>query len=128
MTQQRRSTDHPDSKRARRKVVVVAVVAAVAVMLAFAAAGFALWLNAGRTQQIQDERAANILRSCQEQNQRHDAAIRALDQLIAKAQTTAGPAQVERMRQSRASTVLLIDALAPMRDCPALVTRQVDTK
>ena len=129
MTEQRRSTDQPESKKDSRRIRRIAIIAAVAVAVGFAAAGFAFYLNAGRTddvaqlaQQIQDERAANTLRACRDVNQRHDDTIRALDELLKRAGRSASREQVER---SRASTVLLIDALAPKRDCKRLVARQV---
>lgn len=49
MTENRRKTDQPDSKRSRRRVLYVVVVSAIAVAAAFGAAAAALWLNAGRT-------------------------------------------------------------------------------
>lgn len=74
-------------------------------------------------QQIQRERKRNVLESCQEINRRHDNTIAALDLLIAKLP----PSRRERARQGRASTVLLIEALAPKRQCEAFARRQVGT-
>jgi hypothetical protein len=62
---------------------------------------------------IQAQRVSSIVQSCEQQNARHDATIATLDRLIR--QQPAG--QRRRAERSRASTVLLIDALAPMRDC-----------
>lgn len=100
------------------------IVAVVALTLAFAVALLAIALNARRAQQIQAERAASTLKSCAEQNKRHDDTIRAIDDLIARSQ----PLSADRRPQSspgRANTVLIIDALAPHRDCRALVARNV---
>lgn len=72
--------------------------------------------------QIQQERARNIRLGCEQQNQRHDDTIRALDRLIALVPAS-GRARAE---QGRAGTLLLINALAPKRDCVALVRNQVD--
>lgn len=52
MALRRRITDQPESKRSRRHVTLVAILAAVAVALAFAAAGVALWLNSSRTSDV----------------------------------------------------------------------------
>jgi hypothetical protein len=74
---------------------------------------------------IQGERARNVQDNCEQVNQRHDNTIVALDGVLDQARKTAGPAQRKQIQQSRAATVLLIDALAPKRDCNALVRRQV---
>lgn len=76
---------------------------------------------------IQDERAANILRACEEQNARHRETIETLDERIRIASRTASPARVRRMHESRAATVALIAALAPHQDCDEVVRRSVET-
>jgi hypothetical protein len=63
---------------------------------------------------IDESRRQAILVTCAETNERHDNTIAALDALIAMAPP--GPRR-ERARASRASTVLLIDALVPKYDC-----------
>jgi hypothetical protein len=60
-----------------------------------------------------------ILRFCLETNERHDNTIRRLDRIIAE--LPAGPEKV-RARRNRASTVLIIEALAPKRDCQAFAS------
>lgn len=72
--------------------------------------------------QIQQSRAASVRLTCQEQNARHDRTIATLDQVIGKL-----PPGTERDRaaRNRQSTILLIDALAPKRDCEAWVRRLV---
>ena len=132
MSPHRRRTDQPASRRSRRTVAVVSVLAAVAVAAAFAAAGTALWLNAGRTdevaqlaQQIQDERAANVRRNCEDVNARHDRTIAQLHALVA---AIPDPDRKARAEANIAGTIALIDALTPKRDCRALVAQQVDTK
>ena len=77
------------------------------------------------TQQIQEERARNIRRACEEQNDRNRSSVTALDELLAQRPGNTSPG---RLRQSRASTKILIDALVPVRDCAALVEQQVDTQ
>lgn len=63
--------------------------------------------------QVAAQRLAAIRSTCEEQNVRHDQTLRTLDRLIAKVP----PDRRAQARRSRASTVLLIDALAPKRDC-----------
>lgn len=72
--------------------------------------------------QIQHSRQDSIRRACVEQNARYDGTVHALDQLIANVKRT-DPARAKRAGEGRASTILLISALAPRRDCRALVAR-----
>lgn len=81
--------------------------------------------NARITAQIQRERARNVRSNCEEQNRRHDATVRQLHRLVAE--LPPGPRKV-RAVQGMAGSVALIQALAPRRDCSALVARQVSTK
>lgn len=76
---------------------------------------------------IQQERTASISEGCQQQNSRHDATIAALDALLARASRDANSARREQLKQSRRSTVLLIDSLAPKQNCEALVKSRVAT-
>jgi hypothetical protein len=72
-------------------------------------------------EQIQRERARNIRSGCVESNARNRNTKRELDRLISEL-----PARRrERAQASSAGTRLLIDALAPVRDCDSLVERQV---
>lgn len=71
--------------------------------------------------EIQDERARSVRDSCEEVNRRHDSTIATLDKLLAKLP----PSQRGRAKSNRDGTVLLIEALAPKRDCEALVRRTV---
>lgn len=78
--------------------------------------------------QIQQERAHNVLVSCEANNQRYDNTIRTLDALI----KNSPPSERARAEASRASTVLLIQALAPPHEdrkghstCAAVVKQQV---
>lgn len=77
---------------------------------------------------IQAERARNVLTSCVEQNARHDRTIATLDRLLLVAERPASAAQRAQIKQSRASTVLLIEALVPRQDCVARVRRLVSAK
>ena len=76
---------------------------------------------------INNERARNVLVACRETNRRHDATIAELDRLLRIRTPHPTPAERRQIAQSRAATVLLIDALTPKRDCAALARRQVDT-
>lgn len=71
---------------------------------------------------IQSQRADAIGAACVEQNVRHDKTIATLDALIAK--LPPGPRR-ERSERNRDGTVLLIKALAPKRDCDALVRKSL---
>lgn len=67
---------------------------------------------------IQQSRVEIGRESCRAQNDRHDATIRKLDELVAA--LPPGPRK-RQAEESRAGTVQLIEALAPRRDCGALV-------
>jgi len=69
--------------------------------------------NGRRIAEIQESR----MELCLATNERHDATIRTLDELIRKL-----PADRRaRARENRTSTVALLEAIAPRRDCKALV-------
>lgn len=90
------------SKAGRAIVVMIVFNVLVAGVL-----GYLYW-------QIQDSRRDGVRISCREQNERHDSVIVTLDSLIAD--MPAGERR-DRAQQSRAATVLLLEALAPRRDC-----------
>lgn len=71
---------------------------------------------------IQGERYDAILASCEAQNRRHIATIRALDRVLARAlRAPLSRARRVEIRASRASTLLLINALAPYQPSCAAV-------
>lgn len=74
---------------------------------------------------IQQSRVNSSLTSCEEQNARHDNAIVALDKLLKRAARQAPTTRIRQIRQSRMSTVLLINALQPHRNCRALVRNRI---
>lgn len=76
--------------------------------------------NASTIRQIQQSREDSVRTSCEEQNARHDSTVAKLDDLIAALKD---PVQAARARASKPGTVVLIDRLAPHRDCEALVRR-----
>jgi hypothetical protein len=91
---------------------------AIAALLVLVAILFGVVIE--RADDIQDSRVAFTAESCRQQNMRHDVTIRKLDQLIADLPPGT---QKRRARRGRESTVALIDALAPERDCRAVVRR-----
>jgi hypothetical protein len=109
----------------RWQISVVSVIAGLAMAGAFAVAGAYLVGLSARTDSIQASRAENVRANCTEQNERHDNTIRTLDSVLRDAKRRASPARREQLAQSRESTVLLINALAPKRDCEQRVREQV---
>lgn len=73
----------------------------------------------GLAHRIQASRVEATLRACEEQNHRHNQTVAKLDMLIAKVP----PDQRARAKASRDSTIALIDALVPVRDCDQVVDR-----
>lgn len=68
--------------------------------------------------ELADTRNQTILRDCRQQNHRHRATVRRLDGLLKPyAQHAHTAAQHRQLRASHRSTVLLIDALAPLQNC-----------
>jgi len=65
----------------------------------------------------QTSRESSVRVTCREQNDRHDQTIATLDRLLEQADRDATAQRRRQLREGRASTVLLIDALAPKRDC-----------
>lgn len=59
---------------------------------------------------------------CVDQNHRHDATIRQLDFIVRKIEHTAPPAERAQVKSSRVYNILLINALAPRRNCKAITT------
>lgn len=101
-----------------RRLSAMGVYFMAACLPLFAAA--VVWLvfwNAQQTREIQDQREASIRRMCEDSNRRHDNTIHKLDELIAIRVKTSSPAEVKRIVNSKASTVLLIEALAPKLNC-----------
>lgn len=71
---------------------------------------------------IQNSRLEAVRTACEEGNARHDATIKALDTRIRELSRIAvTPEQRARIQASRASTIALINALAPRLDCAARV-------
>lgn len=79
-----------------------------------------------QAQAIQGERKRSVRSGCVDQNRRHDRAIGALDRIL-RAAIAKDPSGRARLEASRVSTVLLIDALAPKRNCTAAVAKAVQS-
>lgn len=71
-------------------------------------------------ERIQRERIRSIRENCEGSNARNRETKRRLDRLIVRLP----PERRARAKASAAGTRLLIDALAPVRDCDRLVARQ----
>lgn len=102
--------------------VTLFVVSAVCVVLIRANAARSKEARA-LADQIQQERARNMRDGCVAINQRHDDSITKLRVILE--QTVAAGRSRERAEQGFKSTVFLIDALVPKRDCERLVREQV---
>ena len=77
------------------------------------------------TADIQTQRRESILRSCLEQNVRHDNTINQL-KIITAANLKQRPKEASKIKESVAPTIALIDALAPKKECAKLVKESVD--
>lgn len=66
------------------------------------------------------QRAEVTLTTCIDQNGRHDKTLDRLDEIIEKA-VKADPGRAAQIRHSRASTIFIIEALAPHQNCRQLV-------
>jgi hypothetical protein len=75
--------------------------------------------------EIQRQRAASLRLLCVQQNHKHDRTLRTLDRRLELRVKTASPERAQEIRASRASTVALIDSLAPRQDCGAFVRQQM---
>ena len=96
------------------------------VMTSLILASFSVFMSAWLYVRVNDERARNVERNCSDVNARHDAALEGLDIVLGRARVGASPERLRQIEQSRASTLLLIQALTPKRDCAALAARQVN--
>ena len=85
-------------------------------------------LNADRVDQINQERAENIRRACEDTNGRYAKTVRELDRLLAVRTREMTSSERKAVMASRAATVVLIASLAPRRQCDRVVKEQVDTK
>lgn len=120
--------DNATVSRDRRllQIVLYTIFAAVPLLVA-AVVVLSVWAIQGRANDreqiaaIQAERVANIRNACEQQNARHDETISTLDRLLDRRLHGLTAEQRAQAEQSRAATVLLIEALAPKRDCEQVV-------
>jgi hypothetical protein len=118
----------------RDKLLTPAVAGVALVLAVMLAGGVAVWaINSNRedaasaqdlAEQIQRERIRSIRSNCEAQNRRNRNTIETLDELILG--MPPGPRK-KRAKQNRVGTVLLINSLAPVRDCDRLVEDTAST-
>jgi hypothetical protein len=77
--------------------------------------------TAALTATVQLQRVNATFAQCTQQNAHKTKAVARLRQLVAVAEGRATPGARARAIASEAPTILLIDALQPHRDCPAVV-------
>lgn len=111
----------PYSEQTIRQLIVLRNVLLCALIVAAVANGILFYFVHQQGQQIQRERRVAIVRQCQDQNERHAETISILDAQIQRLP----PDRRARAEASRSATVLLIDALAPLRDCDKLADKFV---
>ena len=100
-------------------------ITAALVIVVIVTAGIAAYLireNRLRSQDIQTQRFNSMVYNCQQTNDRNRNTVAALDQTMSKIEDRPGVSaeRLAQLRQSRDFTVLLINALAPVRDCSHL--------
>lgn len=102
-------------------VAAYAVVDVTGAISRITAVASAQGVDAHRAKAVADQLAADrnesILRACEQQNERHTRTIRELDRILHRAERVAPPLRRAQIQESRASTVLLIDQLAPYENC-----------
>ena len=120
----------PEEKRGASRPISRAMLLAVTVVLALVASSatlaYAIVVNQRATvaatafaEQIQVERQRSIRASCVETNRRHDETIQTLNQIFDD--IPRGSERRRRAEAGHASTVLLIQAMLPKRNCEKIV-------
>jgi hypothetical protein len=105
-----------------RTYKILRVICAVVIFMAIAG-GWLIYQNHLRTQEIQNQRIEAMLINCQDQNYRNISTKAILDEQFKKITKNFTPAQKLATNRSKAFTILLIDALAPFRDCKKAINR-----
>lgn len=113
-----RRTVRSSIKPFRTAMIAAYTLLCVAVVLLYIA-------NRHRAQEIQDQRQESVLRSCKEQNLKHDNTIKTIDLQLAPRIEKADERQKAALKDRRDQTVLIIDALTPKRDCKKLAKAAV---
>jgi hypothetical protein len=83
------------------------------------AVGLLYFANKERVSDIQDQRVA----FCEEQNDRHDNTIKEIDKQTEKRKKELPARLHDSLDERRNSTVLLVNVLAPKRDCKNAITQ-----
>ena len=111
-----------DSKIRRFRLNAIAMIGAFSVALALAVSASYFWGLSIHTSDIQESRVQLFMSECNDINERHDNAMAALDALLSRS----GNQDSKESREFEASVTLLINALAPSRDCEARVKQLVE--
>lgn len=101
----------------------------VAVTLLLGVSYYLVRENRNRISEIQQQRTFALLQDCLQQNERHDNTIEAADMLFLRARQEANtPEQFDDARVQHASTIFLIEALAPKQeDCVKFVRQKMNS-
>lgn len=108
--------------RTRGLVLIIIIVFMALIGLTIGVLNDASGLRAN-VQAIQQNRISLVTQQCRDQNRKHRKTIHELDVLIRRAERGVSRKRREAIRASRASTVLLIDAFEPHRNCRLVVDR-----
>lgn len=76
-------------------------------------------------QEFQIERVNSVRSNCEMTNARHKDTIDAIDAAARQATALATPTERKRLEQGRARTLLIIQALVPLRNCDEVVAKAV---
>jgi hypothetical protein len=102
----------------RRLFMLINLIAAGALVVLFYLITHQQHEIAKQTSVIQQQRYATVFASCEDQNGRHDHTIKVLNAIITKLETAnLTKKQKRQLRVSARDNILLINALAPKRDC-----------
>lgn len=111
------SPDNPTPSTQRRAWRFISAVGAVL-------AAFSLFASVHLFTELRDQRRDTIIASCQNVNERHDATITALDELIKRLRPTLTAKQRAQLPVARANDVFLFDHAFPVhKDCGAYADR-----
>jgi len=121
-----RDLTEDEARLVLRVATVLAIPLALVVLIpSMLAIGLVLREGRERIADLDRSRAEIIHSDCLDQNERNTATLRELDRRLELA-ISDNPERAASARASRDFTVALIDALAPHRDCAALVRELFD--
>lgn len=87
--------------------------------------GFLLKEQGLQADEIQQQRRETILRSCNEQNRRHDDTLREFH-ILAKKAAKKHPEQAARIKEAVKGNLRLIESLVPKRPCAQIAAQAVE--